>query len=305
MFDWLIGLAISTSRPELAPALDVPARLPIAAPAHLAGPVRKDALRVGVATNAAAVVLVDRETGAVLFGKRADEPRSVASLTKLVTVLVALDGRPNFDEEVTITSADLRRGGIEQIFSGDVVTMRDLFNLALVASSNTAAATLARVSGGTPEEFAAKMNAKAKEIGMTHAAFVEPTGLDTRNKASATDVARLLSVAFGEPVVRDAARKSEYRFTTVQGKPRAARATDELLGSFLDKPPYRLLGGKTGYLQEAGYCFGAIAENGNGDGLVAVALGAATREQRFTEVQKLLYWGFDAFAWPGREVARK
>ncbi len=307
MFDWLLAIAMASARPSVAPALVQPAvpqnHLPKAQDVKMKVPTSKDPLRIGVATDAAAVVLMDRQTGTVLFGKQSDSPRSIASLTKMMTALVVLDSRPNFDELVTVQPTDLRSGAYDFIFSGDTVKVRDLLNLSLVASSNSAAATLARSTGLTAEEFAARMNAKAKEIGMANAMFVEPTGLDGRNKASAYDVALLLRAAFREQIVREAAVKSEYRLTTEQGKMRVARATDELLGAVSAKQPFRLLGGKTGFLNEAGYCFGAIAENGNGDGLVAVALGAGSKDERFTEVKKLLYWGFDVFKWPGDEVA--
>jgi D-alanyl-D-alanine endopeptidase (penicillin-binding protein 7) len=309
MFDWLLTLVVATARPELAPALAMPPvaqnHLPLAEDARTRVPVRRDQLRVGIATDATAVVLADRETGAVLFGKRSDEPLAIASLTKMMTVLVALERRPDLDAEVTIQPDDVRRGGIEQIYVGDTVTVRDALSLALVASSNTAAATLAHAAGLTPEAFVARMNAKAKELGMAHATFVEPTGLEARNRASAHDVALMLRAGFEEPIVRAAAKMGEYRFTTVQGKSRAARATDELLGATTGRAPYRFLGGKTGYLDDAGYCFGAIAEDAQGDALIAVALGAATRDGRFAEVKKLLSWGFNAFDWPGRDVAVK
>jgi D-alanyl-D-alanine carboxypeptidase len=84
----------------------------------------------------------------------------------------------------------------------------------------------------------------------------------------------------------------------VSGLPHSARSTDELLGSFLDREPYKLLGGKTGFIQEAGYCFGAAAENADGDRVIAVVLGADSKELRFQEVKSLIYWSFDAYEWP-------
>jgi D-alanyl-D-alanine carboxypeptidase len=149
------------------------------------------------------------------------------------------------------------------------------------------------------------MNETAAAIGMTGAAFTEPTGLDADNVATARDVAVLVRKALERKEIREAATRREYRFTAQTGLSHAVRSTDELLGSFLDKAPYRFLGGKTGYIEEAGYCFGAAAENGDGNGVVAVVLGAPTKELRFKEVKSLIYWAFDAYAWPSRELSRK
>jgi D-alanyl-D-alanine carboxypeptidase len=75
------------------------------------------------------------------------------------------------------------------------------------------------------------------------------------------------------------------------------KTTDALLGGSIARPPYGFIGGKTGYLDEAGYCFGAAARNGEGNRIVAVVLGAPDRQARFDEVSALMYWTFDAYSW--------
>ena len=165
-----------------------------------------------------------------------------------------------------------------------------------MASSNEAIAALARVAGVTAE----KMHARAAAIGMTHTSFTEPTGLDPANVASAHDAALLVRDALDHPGLKDVLALRAYSFTAATGRTHSVRSTDQLFDTFLDKPPYRFLGGKTGTLDEAGYCFGAAAENADGDRIVAVVLGAATRESRFQETKSLLYWTFDAFTWPPR-----
>jgi len=261
-------------------------------------PVKKDQRRLGVEIRAASAAVLDWDSGAWLFEKDPDMARPIASLTKLVTVLTALDQDLDWDRRVDITEADFRSGSGEYLFVGETASVRDLFNLSLIASSNEAAAALARSTGLAEPEFVAKMNLKARELGLAAGHFVEPTGLDPADSASAHDVALLVKAAVGIPVIAETVVKKEYLYQPRAGVQRRARSTNLLLDSFISKPPFSLLGGKTGYLQEAGYCFGAAAADGDGHRVVAVVLGADTKEERFEAVKKLVYWVFDAFTWP-------
>lgn len=309
MLSWLIGLALYTFAPQqvitsVAPSVSsVVSALPIAANAPRP-PQKRDPQRLGIATTADASAIVDLKTGAFLFGKSADEPMAIASLTKLMTVLVVMDHSPKLSMPVTIRKTDIRVGGIEQVSVGDVVTFNDALHLTLISSSNTAAAALAHSIGMSDEEFAAAMNAKAKEMGMKNSTFVEPTGLNAKNKASAKDVAILVRTALANEMISKIVLMPEYQFETAAGRTRAVRSTDELLDSFLSRDPYTFMGGKTGYLEEAGYCFAAAAKNKDGNGVVAVVLGAPSKEQRFNEVKQLIYWTFDAYEW-GKSVTVK
>lgn len=297
------GLSAADYRPPMRATLPLAAKA--ARQAVPQGPVKKDAARIGIETSARAVMVADWKTGASLFEKNADEPQAIASITKLVAALVVLGEDPDWNAEVEVKAGDERPGGVPYLIPGERVTVRDLFNLSLVASSNGATVALARSTGLTEDEFAAKMNGVAASLGMSGSSFTEPTGLDDTNVATARDVAVLLRNALADDVIRETVAKREYRFTTKGGMHRAVRSTDELLGGFLSKDPYRFLGGKTGYIEEAGYCFAAAAENGSGDGVIAVVLGTSTKEKRFKEVKSLMYWAFDAYEWPSRELSRK
>lgn len=316
MFSLLVAFAMfaafSPSRPALTVADYVPAArqaLPIAAAAprqdEAAAPSKKNANRLGIDTTARAAIAVDWKTGSPLFEKNADEAMSIASITKLMTAIVVLSEGPDWKAETQMLVTDHRAGAVVQLYAGERVTVENLFDMSLVASSNEATVALARSTGVDIDEFAGKMNAMAAKIGMTNARFTEPTGLDSGNVASARDVALLLRTAFTHPEIRDAAKLRTYSFTAISGMAHAARSTDELLGSFLDREPYRLLGGKTGFIQEAGYCFGAAAENADGDRVIAVVLGADSRELRFKEVKSLIYWSFDAYQWPKTTLTRR
>ena len=297
------GLSMSEFRPPRR------ATLPLAAlaarPSFPAAPVKKDPNRLGVETSAKAVVVADWKTGMALYEKNADTPQPLASITKLMTAMVVLDRDPDWDAVMDVRAGDERPGGVPYLIPGEHVTVEDLFNMSLVPSANGATVALARSTGYSVAEFVAKMNETAAAIGMIGATFTEPTGLDSGNVATARDVAILVRKALERKEISDVVTKPEYRFTAKTGMNHAARSTDELLGSFLDKAPYRFLGGKTGFIEEAGYCFGAAAENANGDGVIAVVLGAPTKELRFREVKSLIYWAFDAYAWPSRGLSKR
>lgn len=309
MFALIVALAMYVTLSPVRPALSVmdlvPAArtrsLPLAAAAPRdipRAPIKTDPTRLGIDTTARAAVAVDWKTGAPLFEKNADEPMAIASVTKLMTAIVVLSGDPDWQQELQMLGSDQRAGNVPYLIPGEVVTVENLFGMSLVASSNEATIALARSTGMTPEEFAAKMNETAAKLGMANSQFVEPTGLHSGNVASARDVALLIRTAFTYPEIQAAAKRREYSFVAKTGLAHAARSTDELLGSFLDQAPYKLLGGKTGFIQEAGYCFGAAAENIDGDRVIAVVLGADSKDLRFREVKALIYWSFDAYEWP-------
>ena len=261
-------------------------------------PVRKNEGRLGIETNAKAVAVLDWNSKQVLFEKNADEPLPVASITKLMTALVVLDSEPGWESVIEIIPEDERIGDLPVLHPGDQVTVRDLFNLSLVSSSNDGSMALARSTGMPHDEFVRQMNLKAADIGMEGYYFVEPTGLDSRNSATAIDVARLIREALSQPEIAETVMSRVYSFETIDdGASHRVWSTDWLLDSFLTKPPYSFLGGKTGYLREAGYCFGAAASNDNNNKVVAVVLGANSKEERFQEVKRLIWWAFDAWSW--------
>jgi D-alanyl-D-alanine carboxypeptidase len=156
---------------------------------------------------------------------------------------------------------------------------------------------LARASGFTLEEFVTKMNALADRLGMENTNFVEPTGLDVNNMASAQDVALLVRYALQNKIINQIVLEDRYEFDALTGLHHKLVSTDALLESSIARPPYKFLGGKTGFLEEAGYCFGAAAQNEKGNKVIAVVLGAPTKQARFDEVSALMYWTFDAYTW--------
>jgi D-alanyl-D-alanine carboxypeptidase len=258
-------------------------------------PYKKDPRRLGIELTAPSAVVVDVETGRVLFSKNVGEKRPLASLTKLMTALVMMDLKLDPKQEITMSEADIQSEGKAYFAPGDTFLRGELMQVTLGVSSNNGIAALVRTSGLSREAFVARMNAKAKAIGID-ASFVEPTGLNSGNQSTALGVQKMLRAAMQYPEIRKATTTATFRITSKEGKAYKEEATDELLGTILDRAPYEIIGGKTGYIEEAGFCLAQTVERG-GHQIDIVVLGATAHELRFQEVKSLAVWTFDAFNW--------
>ncbi len=142
-------------------------------------------------------LIIDEREGVTLHKRNADEPRPIASLTKLMTALVILDANLSLAEKIEITQADRDhlRGTKSRLHYGTVLTRLDMLHVALAASDNRAAAALARTYPGGRDEMITAMNAKARELGMTNSRFADPSGLHSGNVSTANDLAKLIAAA--------------------------------------------------------------------------------------------------------------
>ena len=235
-----------------------------------------------------AALAVDVEKGDILFEKNMKEPFPIASLTKLMTALVFLEQNSNLNDSATITFEDAKFAGKSSLWIGETLTLRDLLHASLTCSNNRVTKTLARVSGLSSEDFVARMNQKAKEIGLENTCFYEPTGLDVNNKSTAVDCARLLSFALMDSVSASVTSKKTYSFTSVYKKRKRSHQivnTNRLLLSSLN-----VKGGKTGYNGASGWCLGTLVEDKDGTKIAAVVLGAPTKLARFREARSIIKW---------------
>lgn len=232
--------------------------------------------------RAPAFVSVADVDGRVLAARRATDPRAMASITKLMTVLVALEhARP--DEVVTVPAAATRIGeSTVQLRPGERLTVRDLAIAALLPSANDAAAALAlHVGKGSQPRFVALMNRKAAALGMRGTRYVNPHGLDAPgHRSTALDSVLLLEAALENPFVRTWAGREA---ATLAGG-RRVESSNDLLRSF---PP--LVAGKTGQTDDAGWSQVAAAER-DGVRVRAAVLGAASRDVRNDDLERLLRW---------------
>lgn len=260
------------------------------------GPARRDPDSLGVKLTAQSSALVDTRTGSVLFSERPDRIVPIASITKLMTAMVFLDTVPDWDAPITFVPEDEEKEGIQYIRTGETLTVRDAFHTALVGSANNAALALSRSTGLSREEFVSRMNTKARRLGLAHTEFSDPTGYDRENVSTALDVARLAFNALGHPEIRRASVMREYAFTSSEGIRHRIPATNALLSSYLNDGEYEIVGGKTGYTDEAGYTLVIRARKGNAD-TIGVVLGSPGAKDRFQDLKALFTWGFGAFSW--------
>lgn len=260
-------------------------------------PKKKDPRRLGVVTSAVSAIVIDHASGAVLFEKNKETPRSIGSITKLMTAYVFLQGHPDLEEPAALESEDVRLGGIQHLRVGEQVRVRDLLYAALISSDNSAAAALVRLSRLSLGDFVAKMNETAAAIGMTHTQFVDSTGLSANNTSVVEDIARLLDAVSREPAITDATTHDTFSLVTAERKTYVLQSTDDLLGSFMNQSPYRIIVAKTGYLPEAGYCLGTLFSRNGKNEILVVVLGSDSDAGRFQDVKALAAWTYDAWEW--------
>jgi D-alanyl-D-alanine endopeptidase (penicillin-binding protein 7) len=225
--------------------------------------------------------LYDPASGEILFEKGADRSVPIASITKLMTAMVFLELEPDLDRYAEVTRDDLFGAGKTQLLRRENVKLGDILHMALMCSDNAAARILARESGLSREDFLARMNTRAIEIGLTHSRFVEVTGLDARNVSTAADVARLVRASCDVPIIRRICQLRSYDFST-RRRAHYIPNTNRMLYS-----EYEVKGGKTGYISAAGYCFATWVRKNDRD-LIAVVLNAPTAATRFADVKRML-----------------
>jgi D-alanyl-D-alanine endopeptidase (penicillin-binding protein 7) len=188
----------------------------------------------------------------VLFAKNIDAVVPIASLTKLMTAMVALDAQLPLSEMTVITKEDVDtiKHTQSRLHVGAMLTRGDLLRLALMSSENRAAAALSRAYPGGRSAFVAAMNRKATKLGMWHTEFVDGTGLSSANVSTAENLARLVRAAHGYPLIREFTTDSHYTVTLFSGQKLQYANTNRLV-----KNPHWTIGlSKTGYISEAGRC---------------------------------------------------
>ncbi|MEI8233130.1 MAG: D-alanyl-D-alanine carboxypeptidase family protein [Verrucomicrobiota bacterium] len=237
-------------------------------------------------TRAESVVVADAMTGQVLYEKNANQMRPPASTQKLLTALLIVESG-DLDRNVRVQLSDTQVEEVKLgIRPGEVYTRRDLLQVLLVHSVNDVARTLARDNAGSLEAFAAKMNAKAQELGMRHSHFVNPNGLPAPDQYStARDMARLALAAYRSPTIRAIVSTKSLAFHFASGRVREFNNTNLVLRGY----PY-CTGMKTGYTQAAGHCLISSGSR-NGREVIVVALGDKNRSWLWQDSCSLLAWG--------------
>ena len=237
-----------------------------------------------------AAILVDEDSGTVLYEKNADEQRPIASITKVMTLLLTFqaleEGKIHLDDIVPVSEHAYSMGG-SQIWlePGEQMTLNDMLKAICVSSANDAAVAVAEFVGGSEPAFVQMMNERAAELGMTSTHFENACGLDQEGHlSSARDVAIMSrEMLLHHTEVRDYC--SIWTDTLRDGATQLVN-TNKLLKSYSG-----ITGLKTGTTSKAGVCISASAER-NGLRLIAVVLGSASGKERFEAATTLLDYGF-------------
>lgn len=235
-----------------------------------------------------ASLIIDNLSSQVLFTQNALEKRSIASLTKLLTSLVFIESGVDLATVVAVTKEDAFESSRSKLRPGDKLALRDFLYAALVSSDNRAARILARSAGISKEAFVARMNDRARALGMDSTRVVEPTGLSEENVSNARDCALLLNTVLKNPLLRQVASTPE---TIVQcvNRPRPYHLvnTNRLL-----RGGFQFIGSKTGYIDAAGWCVAARSAAQDGHDVTVVVLGAPSNTNRFRALRNALTWAY-------------
>jgi D-alanyl-D-alanine endopeptidase (penicillin-binding protein 7) len=236
--------------------------------------------------RAAAAIIFSPETGQVLWEENAQDKRSIASITKVMTAMVFLEDNPDLGQAITVERGDVYAASTTYLRANDRITLEDVLHLTLIASDNAAARALARVSHGGTASFVERMNEKALELGLESTTFADPSGLNPANISSAYDLSRLITFASQDERMSPIMRMVSYTARTHR-RSIVIRNTNHLVrGGEVD-----VLGGKTGFITKAGYCLATLLRLPQSNHQVAVVvLGAASNNGRFWETRHLFNW---------------
>lgn len=202
-------------------------------------------------TRSASVLVLDESDATVLYAKQSRQVMPVASITKLMTALVVLEGKQPLDETVTILQVDRDRtkASASRLAVGTKLSRGELLHLALMSSENRAAQAVGRAYPGGLAAFIKEMNAKAKQLGMKNSRFVDPTGLSNDNVATASDLVKLVVAAAHQPLIEK--YSTSERLTVPVGRQLLEFRNTNSLTS---KDDWNISVQKTGFTQDAGQC---------------------------------------------------
>jgi len=230
------------------------------------------------------VLVVNQDTKDVYYEKNPSVSLPIASISKLMTAMVMLDAKLPMDEALVINAEDAHIYKHSRLAEGTILTREDALHLALMSSENRAAYTLARNYPGGLPAFIAAMNHKAKELGMEHTHFEDPTGLTSENVASAEDLTRMLNAAYQYKIIREFSTWPDMTMM-IANRPqkflntnRLVRAGDMDIGLQ-----------KTGFINAAGRCL-VMQARINNTPLLLVFLDSVGTQSRFADAVRVRDW---------------
>ena len=246
--------------------------------------------------TAPSAILLEAETGAVIFEKNADERRPAASITKLMTLLLALEkidaGGITLEDKVTVSPAAAAQPGSQAFLdAGAAYPVKDLLKTVIIASANDSAAALAEYMAGTEDSFVLLMNQRAEELGLKNTHYANCTGLPAEGQyTSARDVSFISREIVRHPLYFNYSSVWLDHLTHPSGRVTDLTNTNRLVRFYPDCD-----GLKTGSTNEAKYCLSATTQR-NGMRLIAVVLGVPNSQTRFDEARAMMDYGFSAYS---------
>ena len=259
---------------------------PGAVPAPAASNVTLDARKLKL--GSANALVLDANAGQPIYAKGADTITPIASVTKLMTAMVVLDAAQSLDEPITVDVADvdLLKGSHSRLRLGAELPRREMLRLALMASENRAASSLARLYPGSTAACVEAMNRKAQELGMNHTYFADPTGLSSNNVSTASDLALMVKAAAGYELIRDATTTASHY---VEVQPLGTVLGFNNTNSLVRAGQWDIQVSKTGFIREAGKCLVMLATIASRP-VVIVLLDSYGRLTRVADAIRVKYW---------------
>jgi D-alanyl-D-alanine endopeptidase (penicillin-binding protein 7) len=236
--------------------------------------------------RSSSVLILDATRSSVIYSRRSNVPVPIASITKLMTSLVVLDARQSLDEKIKVTADDRSqgKGAFSRLAIGTTLTRGELMRLALMSSENRAAHALGRSYPGGLAACVKAMNAKARQLGMKNAKFIDPAGLSPGNVASADDLAKLVAAAGRSPTISEYSTAKDY--TVRMGRQQLPfHNTNPLVRS----SAWNIVVQKTGYLAEAGRCL-VMQTVIDGRSVVIVLLNSFGKYTRTADARRIRRW---------------
>ncbi len=233
----------------------------------------------------AKALVVNQQTGEIIYAKNTNVPTPIASVTKLMTAMVMLDARLPMDELVAISDEDVDylKGTSSRLSVGTVLTRGELLQLALMASENRAASALGRVYPGGKPAFVQAMNYKAQLLGMHATRFVDSTGLDSNNVSTAEDLVKMVNAAYHYPEIRQVSTSPSQEIT-LYGRRNPLNFVNT---NALVRGGNWVIGlSKTGFINEAGRCLVMQAEI-SGQPTIIVLLDSAGKMTRIGDANRI------------------
>ena len=236
----------------------------------------------------AKALIINQNTGEVIYAKNTNAPTPIASITKLMTAMVMLDAHLSLDDTLTISEEDVDylKGTSSRLSVGASLSRSDMLQLALMASENRAASAISRHYPGGKYAFFKAMNAKALQLGMTNTEFLDATGLNSHNVSTAEDLAKMVQAAYQYPEIRMASTSPSHE-VYVQNRVHPVNFNNT--NGLVRGGEWQIGLSKTGYITEAGRCLVMQAELA-GEPMIIVLLDSVGKMTRIGDANRVRKW---------------